>query len=476
MKKWKSKFSSRTGRVGAFGLCLLFHFSTFPLLPLAEAAQGAAFTPYSEAAPVFASLREDLWPAAFRGRPAAEIEAGWAQWTRERDAAIRARVAGGDADSVIHLMLFGTSFTRAPRATSRELSALAAKPAAALVALKPRIDDFIAAVLAPGTNERLLVAREVIARAGIDPAAAGGREAMRRYLEERALAVGDAGAEQLATMINEPGAMSTIFRERGLSTDTTLSVDFGLERTLEELKHSGALDTGTIRRVAIVGPGLDFIDKQNGYDFYPLQTIQPFAIIDSLLRVDLAAPGGVRVTAFDLSPRVLQHIDAARERARGMAAYTIVLPRNLERPSAPALAAYWERFGNWIGDAAKAPLPPPGAGKIDVRSVAVRAASVLAVSGQDLNVVLQRPADTDPPFDLVIATNVLLYYDVFEQSLALANIAAMLRPGGLLLTNNRLVELPASPMASIGFTDVIYMSLPGVGESGDRMMWYQKPR
>ena len=32
-------------------------------------------------------------------------------------------------------------------------------------------------------------------------------------------------------------------------------------------------------------------------------------------------------------------------------------------------------------------------------------------------------------FDLIIATNVLVYYDVFEQSLALANLATMMRRG-----------------------------------------------
>jgi hypothetical protein len=39
-----------------------------------------------------------------------------------------------------------------------------------------------------------------------------------------------------------------------------------------------------------VGPGLDFADKQEGYDFYPLQTIQPFAVIDSLRVRKLAPP------------------------------------------------------------------------------------------------------------------------------------------------------------------------------------------
>ncbi|HYT64874.1 MAG TPA: hypothetical protein VEL51_00540 [Vicinamibacterales bacterium] len=35
--------------------------------------------------------------------------------------------------------------------------------------------------------------------------------------------------------------------------------------------------------VAIIGPGLDFSDKAKGYDVYPPQTIQPFALTVGLM-------------------------------------------------------------------------------------------------------------------------------------------------------------------------------------------------
>ena len=73
-----------------------------------------------------------------------------------------------------------------------------------------------------------------------------------------------------------------------------------------------------------------------------------------------------------------------------------------------------------------------------------------------------------------VATNVLAYYDVFEQSLALANIARMLRPGGLFVTNNGVFELPPVPLEWKGFTDVAYMQVPDVGETIDRLFWYQR--
>jgi hypothetical protein len=236
------------------------------------------------------------------------------------------------------------------------------------------------------------------------------------------------------------------------------------------MKAAGALRAGTVRRAAIVGPGLDVADKQEGYDFYPQQTIQPFALIDSLARAGLSAPGGVEVTTFDLSPAVLGHLEAARTRANAGGTYTVVLPRNLDQPWTPELVKYRERFGDQVGKPARAGAPPANAGRVDVRAVTFPASVVRSIVPRDLNVVLQRAPGQ---FDLIVATNILLYYDVFEQSLAAANIAAMLRPGGFLLSNDRIFELPGGPVASAGQTAAAYMNVPGSGPRGDQIYWYQ---
>ena len=52
----------------------------------------------------------------------------------------------------------------------------------------------------------------------------------------------------------------------------------------------------------------------------------------------------------------------------------------------------------------------------------------------------------------------------FEQSLALSNIASMLKPGGFLLSNNGLTEVPSIPMRSVGYTTVVYSDRPGDGD------------
>lgn len=98
---------------------------------------------------------------------------------------------------------------------------------------------------------------------------------------------------------------------------------------------------------------------------------------------------------------------------------------------------------------------------------------MLALQPADLNIVLERanlaPADR---FDILIGTNIFVYYDPFEQMLALENAGAMLKPGGLLLTNDRLPELPGGTMKLAGVTDVRLDNNGTV--SHDAVGWYQK--
>jgi hypothetical protein len=441
--------------------------------PSAQALE--QFTPHSEAQPIFEALRSDLLPAGLRN--ASTRESSWPAWVRQHDAAIRARVAAGDEDSIIHLLLFGTSFTKAPRASERDLAALVTTPDVAVRALAPRIEDFATAVANPGTNDRLRFARRIIDGKGIDPVTQSGRAALRRYLEERTRVVGaSVQSSRLLDAATDLSDKLTLFRERGLSSDTSVFIDFGVEQALDAMKAAGALRAGSVRRAALVGPGLDFVDKLDGYDFYPEQTIQAFALTDTLLRLELADSANLTVTAFDVSPRIVQHLEDARARARAGSRYSVVLPRNTDRPWSTELLDYWQRFGNWIGEPIeKTPVPPASAGRVDVRGISIRPEVVLAVTPVDLNIVTERLVESGgAPFDLVVATNILLYYDVFEQSLAAGNIARMLKPGGIFLTNNRIFELPGSPLSGIGFTDVVYMSLPGIGDTGDRIVWYQK--
>jgi hypothetical protein len=441
--------------------------------------------PYADARPVLDSLRADLLPAELSSKSPHEREAAWRGWVSGHDRAIRARVQQGDRDSIVNLLLFGTSFTRRPRASGADLAALSERGRDALPLFAGRLDDLAAGIASPGSNERLQFARRFVERLGIAPASGSGRTRLREYLADGLLT---APAE-----LNEPARQakdaathgraapdvlqSTLFRHRGLSTDTSLLADFALDQAIGALKATARLTNARgIRRVGIVGPGLDFTDKHDGHDFYPEQTIQPFAVVESLVRRKLASVASLRLTTFDLSPRVIEHLGAAGERSGRGEAYGLALPRNMDLPWSPLLIAYWERFGDSIGAAGARIAVPPTAGDVEVRSIRIDAAVVRSIVPRDVNIVLQRldPLPDEERFDLIVATDVLVYYDVFEQSLALANIAHMLRTGGILLSNTRLFELPALPLAGIGSTDVLHMTLPILGDVRDRIFWYQR--
>jgi len=414
--------------------------------------------PYEDAKPVLDA----------NGKTITAVE--WPAWVATRNAEIRDRLAQGDEDSVVNLWLYGTSFTKLPRVTDREATELA-NPEKVQDLLLARLDDFVAALARPGTNERLVFARDLITRKGISVASEAGRDRAKEYLvaaRERVIAENERYRRAAAS----PSEYSTLFRDRGLSSDTRLTASFAIDKALEALAASGRVSAGGIKRIAIVGPGLDFTDKAEGYDFYPQQTIQPFAIVDSLVRLEACARcDGLEVTTLDLSPRVNRHLDAARRRALAGSAYVVQLPLPRDQPSHewhPDLVAYWQRFGAAIGKAVPAAPVPAVVGEVRVRAVAIRPSIVTAITTRDVNIILERTGGE--PFDLIVATNILVYYDGFEQGLALANIAKMLKPGGFFLTNYAVT--PMAPMETTSsLKTAVFFDRQG---NGDTIYAYQR--
>jgi hypothetical protein len=162
--------------------------------------------------------------------------------------------------------------------------------------------------------------------------------------------------------------------------------------------------------------------------------------------------------------------DAVAQARKG-SPYTVQVPLDQNTRWLPETTDYWRRFGSEIGTSAQALNPPPG---VEVRTRAVRIGTdvVKLLGGADLDVVLQHlPLPEDRKLDLMIATNVMLYYEPFEQALALQNIAGMLRSGGMLLSNNALPEVKGLPMRPVGGTSVAYSEDP---DDGDHVLWYQR--
>ena len=218
----------------------------------------------------------------------------------------------GDEDTIVNWLLFGTSFTRQPSALfdaslTDGLSRIIGK----------RTKDLITALASSDQNERIVFARRLLLSQGYKFDTAKERSRLERRLQaevervvaERRQYLLREDAFPTGDIIEQIMVQSTLFRDRGLSLDTSILPSFAIQQALETMSSEGLLPPNSIRRVAVIGPGLDFADKNSGYDFYPVQTLQPFTSIDSLLRLGLAAgPADIELAAFDISPRVNDHI------------------------------------------------------------------------------------------------------------------------------------------------------------------------
>ena len=399
-------------------------------------------------------------------------EAKWKAWAQHEDDIVRARLEQGALDSMINLLLFGTSFTTQPRVITMHDSDDAV--------VQSRLDDLLQWLRNPGKNERLIFLRNVLRGSGMDPDSSAGYEKtktfvlenLRRVVQEQ-ITFHEQFDEATRESNQEAGLSkrSRVFRDRGISLDTTILSSFGIEGALRDMKDRAMLPERKITRVAVIGPGLDFTDKGFGYDFYPLQTLQPFAVYDSLIRLGLAEPGKIDIIAFDISREVLEHLRRAHDRAKTGEKYVVQLPRESWLWVADAVQ-YWRSFGSEIGKPV-APIQPPLALKdLETRAVGIRPEVILSCKPVDLNIVFEQfDLSATRRFDLIIATNVFLYYDTLEQALALQNISTLLKPAGFLLTNDWLPDLPQIPMRSMGYTPVRYGE---GGDWGDNVFWWQR--
>jgi hypothetical protein len=398
---------------------------------------------------------------------------GWNEWVRKRDAEVRARVDQGVEDSISNLILYGASYTSLPRVENAESAASAAGELTA--AARARVHALAVALPNGARNERLRFVSEFLVRKGIAKESVETKlqENLKRLIaEQRAyqekLKESEAASDPAAKLL----ARGTLFRERGLSADTSLLPNYALEDTLKTMLRKGAIQPGSMHRILVIGPGLDFTDKRDGYDFYPVQTIQPFAMLEAVARLGLGKAEEISVVSADLNAGVNAHVARMAERGRAGQPYTVQLPRLVSAEWSPEAVAYWQKFGEVLGTPVK-PLPVP-ASVIDVtmRAVAIRPRYAAQMRGYDMNVVTQT---MDVPegqgFDLVVATNVLVYYDLFQQALAMGSIAHMMNHGGVFLANHALPAQHAPELEFLGRRTVAYTPS---GAYGDDVVVYRR--
>jgi hypothetical protein len=481
-------------RIGFTSLIALALLSLLEISPALPGRGQVVNISYQIAQPIFEALNDDL-PAELKDEAPAQRESAWPGWVTHHEQEMRVRLMRGEEDTLVNLLVFGTSFTGQARLTASEFARLPFDPVSSQLSPKAspeaavflqRIDDLLRGLANPGNNERLLFLAQFVEKQGYRPRDAYGvRPAMAERTRLEAYVLANAvrvireqesfqkefeQARQLKDRTEDFAERSKLYRSRGLSYDTSLLPNMAIEESLKAMKARGLLAPGSVHRAAIIGPGLDFTDKLGGYDFYPEQTIQCFALVDTLFRLGLARRGQLHLTTFDVSQRVNDHLRRARRRAQLGQAYVLQLPRHSQIPWKPGTLDYWRQFGDQIGTPVAPIRAPALAGSVETRAVQIRPEIVSIITAADLDIVTQH-LDVPPQFDLIIATNVFVYYDLFEQLLALANTQSMLLPGGFLLSNNSLPVLSSSQMRAVDYLSLNYSDLP---EDGDVIAWYQR--
>jgi hypothetical protein len=229
---------------------------------------------------------------------------------------------------------------------------------------------------------------------------------------------------------NDAAGIASLYESRPHSSDTQIEAGFGVYLGLGTLH---ALDPALrVTRVLVVGPGLDLAPRTDLTDAVDPQSYQPLAVADALLALSLASEVELRVHSLDVNPRVVRALEAAARGPLTVHLFAGIL-ETADQPFRPEYRAYVHALGRAIGEDTDAPRVL-ASDRHYQHSIAVRPAVTRALSVERLNIVTERLVH-EPPFDVAVATNVLTYFDDRQLALAIANITAMLRPGGYLLHN-----------------------------------------
>ncbi len=308
--------------------------------------------------------------------------------------------------------------------------------------------------------------------------AADGRTAMwRRYLASRN--VDSSNAQSVMEYVEKTAAgydglyraerkslgggatgNSIAFRSRsGLFVTSIFDTAFRLDSLIAWIR--GQDPALRWKRVLVVGPGLNIVDQFLGTQV-PVSSPQPVCLLESLLAHRLG-DGSTRIDLADLSPEVVRHWNEAARRSSG---YRLLGYLGSDAPAREYLETFGARIRTaereWFasqphageilfgGHAGRFRAIGPGDSELAVRDLVARPAALRRFSATEADVVTDRIAENET-YDAIVATNLLLYFEPAEASLAVFNMSRMLVRGGYLLVTENLDALlpPGHPLRQV---------------------------
>ncbi len=409
--------------------------SATPAVRAAQPRAGATRITWEDAAPLRARLeKQGITQAAFPS---------YVERLRENHAS---RMREGDLDHLVFYLLQSTHFTSLPAIepalsakglmetldpAEREAFLRASRVPAARIppGVRSRAAALVRALDSPDPDARLTYFRS-LARATFPNA----RRREDRILQEYPRVMRFVYEKEfVAQRSASPSvAVAELYRTRGLSTDTAVEAGhvvytgLGIIRALEPDRR--------IRRVLIVGPGLDLAPRTGLVEAGPPESYQPWAVIDALLSLGLSRAGDLQVVGADINPRVVDHLTRSRDHPP-----VLTLVSEIRESDSTTLSADYREYFAQLGKAIADEDDPPRGGIATLvqghlrKTVRVGKPAAGALAAATLDVVTERL--DGKTFDLIVATNILPYFDDAELMLAMSNVAGMLAPGGVFLHN-----------------------------------------
>jgi CheR methyltransferase, SAM binding domain len=239
--------------------------------------------------------------------------------------------------------------------------------------------------------------------------------------------------------------IGSLYRDRGHSTDTQIEANYAVYVALASLKAQ--LPSTRIRRVLIVGPGLDFAPRTDLIDLFGPQSYQPFAVADALIGLKLADAGHLQIHCVDINQRVVNYLGGLKHSKQLTLSILSGLAETASRPLSGEFKEYFRGLGKSIGIETDLKVPATYDSHLK-KALRINPEIGGMISVDRLNIVTER-YEPAPNYDLIVVTNVFPYFKPDELIFALANIAAMMAEGGYLI-HNELQTVPSSFVAPLG--------------------------
>ncbi|MPY91134.1 MAG: hypothetical protein GEU99_24875 [Luteitalea sp.] len=408
-------------------------------------------------------------PAAVQRRLAAEgiDRSGLAAALERIEAETASRLRDGEWEALVYYALQSRRFTSLP-SIEPALSAKAHHEQRAVPTNARARVEALAQIFSPATvaDERLdyftrLVADDPrVTPRGIAPVLIAEYQRVMRFLYEK----------EFVTPRETSGAATqarpALYQRRGHSTDTAVEAGYAVHQALGVIQSLNP--AARVRRVLVIGPGLTLAPRTGFVEEIPPQSYQPYAVLDDMLSLGLTELAHARIDCVDISPRVVSYLERQRTAEDSPPLLLLsVVPDAPPAPFTPEYRMYFERWGRAVGTAVATPALPRRLADHLRRSMRLSPATRARVHATRANIVTERL--DGPPYDLVIATNVLTYLDDVQVLLAVANVASLLAPGGHFVhneTRETLIEaadevgLPTTHTRTVAFTQPSSNSTP----------------